>query len=164
MIRLNGAPVAADPALASTGYATVHRQWQPGDVLTYSLDISPRLTLPSRHIDAVHGMAALERGPLVYCFEQADQAAGTDVNDLDLTGGQLRERPAELPDAGPTVLIDTPALCQPPAPGDDHPYIASLPQPAGEPATATALPYFQWDNRDGRGMRVWMPYRSTEGT
>ena len=25
------------------------------------------------------------------------------------------------------------------------------------PVTAIAIPYFQWDNRDGRGMRVWMP-------
>jgi len=22
---------------------------------------------------------------------------------------------------------------------------------------ATAVPYFQWDNRDGRAMRVWLP-------
>jgi DUF1680 family protein len=24
------------------------------------------------------------------------------------------------------------------------------------PVTVIAIPYFQWDNRDGRGMRVWM--------
>jgi hypothetical protein len=22
---------------------------------------------------------------------------------------------------------------------------------------AVAVPYFQWDNRDGRAMRIWMP-------
>ena len=27
----------------------------------------------------------------------------------------------------------------------------------GSPGTAIAIPYFQWDNRDGRPMRVWMP-------
>ena len=27
----------------------------------------------------------------------------------------------------------------------------------GTPVTAIAIPYFQWDNRDGRAMRVWMP-------
>ncbi len=165
VIRLNGAPVAVDPAAATSGYATIHRRWQPGDVLTYSLDITPRLTFPSRRLDAVHGMAALQRGPLVYCFEEVDQAGGTDVDDLDLTGEQLRERPAHLPGTGPTVLIDAPALRQPPTPRDDHPYVTSLPrQPAGEAATAIAIPYFQWDNRDGRSMRVWMPYRSPEGT
>lgn len=25
------------------------------------------------------------------------------------------------------------------------------------PVTAIAIPYFQWDNRDGGPMRVWMP-------
>jgi DUF1680 family protein len=29
--------------------------------------------------------------------------------------------------------------------------------PADTPVTAIAIPYFQWDNRDGRPMRVWMP-------
>jgi uncharacterized protein len=28
---------------------------------------------------------------------------------------------------------------------------------AGIPVPAIAIPYFQWDNRDGRAMRVWMP-------
>ena len=29
--------------------------------------------------------------------------------------------------------------------------------PGSGPVTAIAIPYFQWDNRDGRPMRVWMP-------
>jgi DUF1680 family protein len=24
-------------------------------------------------------------------------------------------------------------------------------------AAAIAIPYFQWDNRDGRAMRIWIP-------
>ena len=28
-----------------------------------------------------------------------------------------------------------------------------------EGITAVAIPYFQWDNRDGRAMRIWMPLR-----
>jgi uncharacterized protein len=31
----------------------------------------------------------------------------------------------------------------------------------GQAATAVAIPYFQWDNRDGRPMRVWMPRASS---
>ncbi|MFI6694003.1 hypothetical protein ACIBLA_20025 [Streptomyces sp. NPDC050433] len=30
---------------------------------------------------------------------------------------------------------------------------------SGCPATATAMPYFQWDNRGDGAMRVWMPLR-----
>jgi len=104
----------------------------------------------------VHGMAAIERGPLVYCFEQADQPAGTDLEDLALAGGELRERPAEVPGVGPTVLVEAAAAHRPPVTGQDTLYSAGG-DTAGEPVTATALPYFQWDNRDGRPMRVWLP-------
>jgi hypothetical protein len=33
------------------------------------------------------------------------------------------------------------------------------PSAAGQAATAVAIPYFQWDNRDGGPMRVWLPVR-----
>ena len=153
-LLLNGQPVAADPA--TPGYLVVHRQWRPGDVLSYQLPVALRVTYPSRRVDAVHGMAAIERGPLVYCFEQADQPAGTDLEDLALAGGELRERPAEVPGVGPTVLVEAAAAHRPPVTGQDPLYSADG-DTAGEPATATALPYFQWDNRDGRPMRVWLP-------
>jgi uncharacterized protein len=153
-LLLNGTPVAADSA--TLGYLVVHRQWRPDDVLSYQLPVTLRLTYPSRRVDAVHGMAAIERGPLVYCFEQADQAAGTDLEDLTLTGGELRERAAEVPGVGPTVLVEAAAAHLPPAAGQLY-HQAAGGDAAGEPATATALPYFQWDNRDGRPMRVWLP-------
>jgi uncharacterized protein len=120
----------------------VHRSWQPGDVLSYQLDTTPRLTWPDRRVDAVRGTAAIERGPLVYCFEQADQPAGTDLEDLALVLGDLGERAVTTPGIGPTVLIEAAALAA---------------EPAGDQVIATAIPYFQWDNRDGRAMRVWLP-------
>jgi uncharacterized protein len=103
-------------------------------------------------------MAAIERGPLVYCFEQADQPAGLSVEDLVLAGGSLREREDSLPGAGPTVLVEADAAGRPPTRYSGLPY-TSTPQEeaAGDPVTATAIPYFQWDNRDGRAMRVWLP-------
>jgi len=126
-------------------------------VLTCSLDLTPRLTHASRRVDALRGAVALERGPLVYCFEQADQQAGS-VEDLAISSGTLAERMISLPGVGPTVALEADALQLPPASDDGLPY---LPQPdtstGGRPATAVAIPYFQWDNRDGRAMRIWMP-------
>src|SRR5262245_20604357 len=89
---LNGEPLAA--RADEHGYLLVRRRWQPGDVLAVTFGIRPRLTCPSRRIDALRGTAAVERGPLVYCFEQADQRAGVSVEDLALRPGGLRERPA----------------------------------------------------------------------
>ena len=54
--------------------------------------------------------------------------------------------------AGPALLPVTPG---PPA------ATVGIPGPAavtvGIPVTAVVIPYFQWDNRDGRAMRIWMP-------
>ncbi len=158
---LNGQPWSADSAGA--GYLLVHRQWQPGDVLRYELDLTPRLTRPDRRIDAVRGTAAIERGPLVYCFEQADQSAGTDLEDLALIPGDPGERAVTVPEVGPTVLIEAAAIHNPAPSASGLPYQqdreATTPagNPAGDQVIATAIPYFQWDNRDGRAMRVWLP-------
>ena len=46
----------------------------------------------------------------------------------------------------------------PPTSDGGLPYTQADGEPAaGDQVTATAIPYFQWDNRDGRAMRVWMP-------
>ncbi len=165
-LLLNGQPVPADAT--SAGYLVLERQWQPGDVLSYQLDAAPRLTIPDRRIDAVRGTAAIERGPLVYCFEQADQPAGAGLEDLALVPGDLGERAVTVPGVGPTVLIEAAALRQPTRSAPAH-SVSGLPyqqdpetttpaaNPAGDQVTATAIPYFQWDNRDGQAMRVWLP-------
>jgi DUF1680 family protein len=158
----NGEPIRADSD--GHGYLLVRRRWRPGDVLTCDVQLSPRLTHASRRVDALRGAVAVERGPLVYCFEQADHPSGTSVEDLAIDPGALAERVISLPGVGPTVAVDANAVQLPPAVADGLPY---LPQPdagpEGPPATAVAIPYFQWDNRDGRAMRVWMPLSRSDG-
>jgi hypothetical protein len=124
-----------------SGYLVLRRVWQPGDVIAFELDLAPRLTYPDPRVDAARGTAAIERGPLVYCLEQADQPEGADLLNLALRPGELWEAAATLPGVGRTIVITAGA-----APGGD---------PAGD--QVTAIPYFQWDNRDGRPMRVWVP-------
>jgi uncharacterized protein len=159
--RVNGSPVTPDPA--DRCYLVVRRHWMPGDVLRCDLNVAPRLTYPSRRIDALRGAVAVERGPLVYCFEQADQPGGATVEDLALGPADLRARDADVPAIGPTVLVEAAAARLQPVSRDGLPYDSapgagpSGMGTVGEAATAVAIPYFQWDNRDGRPMRVWMP-------
>ncbi|HEY5354345.1 MAG TPA: beta-L-arabinofuranosidase domain-containing protein [Streptosporangiaceae bacterium] len=164
-IRRNEDLVEADP---ERGYLVVRGQWRPGDVLRFELDTTPRLTYPDRRVEAVRGTAAIERGPLVYCVEQADQPAGTEVADLALAPGELEEVSATLPGVGSTILIRASAVHRPQPQQPGLPYHAAAgTAPAsgaqasgdadGEPVTTTAIPYFQWDNRDGRPMQVWIP-------
>jgi DUF1680 family protein len=144
------------------GYLIARRQWHPGDVLTFDLDVRPRLSYPSRRIDALRGTAAVERGPLVYCFEQADQPERTSVEDLAITPGRLADRAIALPGAAEAVAVTVPALRVPRAAGLPYAAEPDLSAAAGEPVTAVAIPYFQWDNRDGAAMRVWLPVTSPD--
>src|SRR5580693_8725820 len=76
------------------------------DEITLRLDLTPRWTHPDRRVDAVRGCVAIERGPLVYCFEQADQPAGVPVEDLAVRPGTvLGERPVILPGIGQTIEV-----------------------------------------------------------
>ena len=114
-------------------------------MITVHLDVTPRWTYPDRRVDAIRGCVAIERGPLVYCFEQADQLDGVHLDDLRVRpGGVLGERPVTLDGIGQTIEVTAEGQLL----------------TADTPITAIAIPYFQWDNRDGRPMRVWMPAAS----
>jgi DUF1680 family protein len=155
-LLVNGEPVQAT---AAQGYLTVTRTWQPGDVLAATFDLTPRWVYPHPRIDAVRGCAAVERGPLVYCFEHVDQADGTDLDDLALVAGSgLTENPATLAEIGRTVLVELDARPLRAGLPDELPFTATAPATDPGPVQrATAVPYFQWDNRDGQPMRVWLP-------
>jgi uncharacterized protein len=155
-LLVNGEPVQAT---AAQGYLTVTRTWQPGDVLAATFDLTPRWVYPHPRIDAVRGCAAVERGPLVYCFEHVDQADGTDLDDLALVAGSgLTENPATLAEIGRTVLVELDARPVRAGLPDELPFTATAPATDPGPVQrATAVPYFQWDNRDGQPMRVWLP-------
>ncbi|WP_026256983.1 glycoside hydrolase family 127 protein [Actinopolymorpha alba] len=163
-VTVNGEPVAATPG--ERGYLSLRRAWQPGDTMTIELDMTPRLVFPHQSIDAVRGSTAVERGPLVYCFEQVDQAEGADVGDLALApDAALRVKDTELPGVGRTVAIEASAFVVS-QPSDGLPYSTKRPEElvTVTPTTATAVPYFQWDNRDGSAMRVWTPLHLENGS
>src|SRR5690606_8167467 len=76
-VSVNGEDLPVDSG--SQGYVVLGREWRAGDVVTLELDMTPRLVHPHRRIDALRGCAAVQRGPLVYCFEQVDQPEGVEV-------------------------------------------------------------------------------------
>src|SRR5215213_11344017 len=77
------------------GYARVERAWRAGDRVTLELPLEPRLTAPHPRVDAVRGCLAIERGPLVYCVEEADAPAGAILDDLRLDpAAELRAVPS----------------------------------------------------------------------
>ena len=123
--------------------------------MTLELDMTPRVVFPHPRIDAVRGCAAIERGPLVYCFEGADAPAGARVDDLRLDPARhaARGRATRPPrrDRG-----DRGRGRAPPRADDEWPYGAAH-NGTGTPVSLLAVPYSHWGNRDDGGMRVWTP-------
>ncbi len=72
-LNINGAPFTYAVA---KGYARIERDWKAGDTIRIDMPMPVRRVVASEQVADDRGMVALERGPLVYCAEQADNAAG----------------------------------------------------------------------------------------
>ena len=159
-------------------YLRLRRAWRTGDEVRLRLDMTPRWTYPDPRVDAVRGCVAVERGPLVYCFEQTDQSARLDELAV-LPGTPLTEHAVTLPGIGATVQLTAPGRRVPREPTAASLATHAAPAPHVSPAThttpspvppvpddrsvtvtVTAIPYFQWDNRGPGAMRVWIPAAS----
>ncbi len=156
-VVVQGAESAATPG----EYAQVTRTWAAGDVVELRLPLQVRVTDAHSRIDAVRGCVALERGPLVYTVEQADQPDGVAVDDLRLVVGAdvAASHDPELL-TGVTVLTATGRVgsgdVQPAWPYSSATSVDSA-KADGEEVPVVALPYYAWANRGVGAMRVWLP-------
>ena len=120
-----------------------------GDVLRIVLDGTPRFVTANAKVPALTGMTALCRGPLVYCFEGADNEGDVLSLSLKLGGTVTETENTDLPQ--PIVKLCAEAVRMKPVEGL---YSDELPQ--FEHCAATAIPYYAWANRGAGQMRVWM--------
>lgn len=145
------APVG-DVAASDDGYA--HVDLVEGATYTLDLDVTPRWTRGHHTVDAVRGCLALERGPVVYCIEQASLPEGAVVDDLVLTGDAAVE-------AGPRELHVT--VTSAAAESDLYPSGAAArgtTSPDLTTFTVSAIPFSTWGNAAPGAMRVWLPVRT----
>jgi uncharacterized protein len=151
--------VDGEPVAAGT-YAQLTRSWRPGERVALQLDVAPRLTAPNPRIDAVRGCLAIERGPVVYCFEERDLPDGVDLADVRLAAdpGLAEAGPIETLSALAGVSADAVVNSLDGWREVDYRDVREL--DARPPASSTrllAVPYFAWANRGAGAMRVWVP-------
>jgi hypothetical protein len=148
-----------------SGEVVVERAWRTGDRIELDMGLAARFTLPDERIDAVRACAAIERGPLVYCLEQADLPSGVALDDVEVDGSRAPALAPSSPEPLPSTVLAlrVSGRARPTGAGEGH---AAWPyRDAGEPAsravpdplTLTAIPYFAWANRSPGPMRVWLP-------
>jgi len=151
-VQVNGEEVNLAEGLEQ-GYARLERLWQSGDVVT--LDLAMPIERLSAHpdIQADQGRVALQRGPLIYCLEQCDQAEPLGRLVLPADAALTTEIEADL--LGGVVALHGTGAALDVAGWEDKLYRPE--PPATRPVSITAIPYYAWGNREAGPMRVWIP-------
>jgi DUF1680 family protein len=143
-------------------YLPISRRWSAGDVVTLRLAMTAEIVASNARVAENFGRVAVERGPLVYCVEQLDQAGAPDfstvsivVNSKSLQDFKPVHQPTLL--GGVTVLHHQGVVTEPSQ--QDALYApASADAPKTHAADLTMIPYYAWANRQHTSMQVWIPY------
>lgn len=148
--HVNGRPVEVARAQRK-GYLLLRRRWQQGDVVKLRLAMPVVMIHSHPRVRHNAGRVALQRGPVVYCFEEADNRG--DLNALALAPRGWRVVRKKTPFPG-VPLIEGPATrIRGSRPGGGLYSDRSAPH---RTVRLKAVPYCLWNHR-GRGeMLVWI--------
>ncbi len=150
-ISLNGENVLIASVLQK-GYAKLSRSWQPGDKIELDLPMPLERIQAHPNVRANCGRVALQRGPLVYCLEEANN--GKNLNDLVLPREENLAVQFEKNLLGGLAVITGKAKRRTLDGWENALYKAGASQ--REDQNLKAIPYFAWDNREPGEMLVWM--------
>lgn len=155
-LKVNGEAVALEGGFIQNGYIRLQRQWSEGDVVELKLAMPVTRMCSHPLVRANAGKVALQRGPLVYCLEQADN--GANLHELVLPReAELRaERETGL--LGGLVTVQAEAVRLTGSEGDGELYRPSSPL-LEKPAAVKFIPYYAWANRGAGEMTVWVRER-----
>jgi uncharacterized protein len=147
-ISLNGIPVTCKMV---KGYAVIRKIWEKGDIVVLNLPTPVRRIVAIDMVSEDKNRVALQRGPLVYCFEHAD-------NDGKAMNIVIPDNITFTPEYKP-VLLNGVVVLQAEAPVI---VVSANGLSAGSVnKKITAIPFFSWANRGEGQMQVWMPRKIT---
>jgi DUF1680 family protein len=127
---------------ADGGYQRITREWKSGDTVELEFPMPVRRMYAHPNVKDDAGRMALQRGPVVYCAEGADNGKDLGSFFLPPDAALTTEHKADLL-GGVTVIKGK----------------AQVRQTAGEAAPQadfTAVPYYAWDHREAGPMAVWI--------
>ena len=156
-ITVNGECVDSE---LENGYFVINRNWKKGDIICIHFDMPVRTVVASPRVTDDRGRVAVERGPLVYCTEWADNG---DINPHHL----LLPRQAQFDVQSAYSIQNTE--------GDGKTfYVTAITAKAQEASIADdgrlavkdvaikLIPYYAWNHRGAGKMDVWLS-RSLSG-
>ena len=143
-LKVNGRP--QDIAIEK-GYARLAREWKSGDVVELDLPMPVRRVAAHHEVKDDVRKVALERGPLVYCVEAADNDGAPVLSFVLPDDRELRTAPrAELLGGVTTITGKVQTVKR----TEDGKVVVSGKR------NFTAIPYYAWAHRARGGMAVWL--------
>jgi len=147
-LKVNDKPVVLN---MNKGFARIRREWKKGDRIEIHFPTLIRRVQCHQNVKDNVGKTALERGPVVYCFEAVDNPQGVANLFLPPNAKLHTEYHADL--LGGIIIITGQGKIQ-------------LPQAEGKTLVkdieVVAIPYYTWAHRGKSQMAVWLP-QSAEG-
>lgn len=143
-IDVNGKPATYT---MTKGYAVIDREWKKGDKVSVSFPMEIKRVVSRPEVKQDEDRVALQRGPLVYCVEGADN--GGQAWNIILPDNTSLETSfnASLLEGVQVIQFNVPTV-QVSADGQSV---------KSENRTITAIPYYAWCNRGQNPMQVWLP-------
>ena len=131
------------------GYAVIDREWKKGDQITLTLPMEVKRIVSRAELKQDEDRVALQRGPIVYCVEGADNNGNAwDIILPDKATFKTAFQ-KDLLEGVVTIQFQAPSIVV----GDDGQSVKT------EIKTITAIPYYAWCNRGQNPMQVWLPRR-----
>lgn len=134
------------------GYVRLTRRWQSGDQIVLRIEMPIERIYAHPNVGADAGRVALQRGPLVYCLETAD-------NEIPLQRIRLPESSALEAQFNPTLMggmTTIHGMAQALVTDDWANTLYRSAPSQHAPYDMVAIPYFAWDNRQPGEMCVWI--------
>ena len=123
--------------VGADGYVALSRSWKPGDVISVHFDMPVRTVVANENVADDRGKVAIERGPLVYCAEWADNS-GKDVHNTPVGGSTFK--------VDPNYAITN-------TEGDGKVFrVTGIKASDG----LELIPYYAWNHRGAGNMEVWL--------
>ncbi|HLV99501.1 MAG TPA: beta-L-arabinofuranosidase domain-containing protein [Ktedonobacterales bacterium] len=150
-LSVNGEEIPIEASLRK-GYVRIERLWHSGDSILLRLAMPIERIHPHPDVRADAGHVALQRGPLVYCLETAD-------NPLPLHRLRLSETAVLASHFVPTLLGGVVRIQGNATVLETSDWTGVLYRTASArraPYAFTAIPYYAWDHRQPGEMCVWV--------
>jgi DUF1680 family protein len=155
-VKVNGKPVEN---VTAGSYTAIRRRWTGEERVELEFDMSQQMVHANPAVADDTGRVALQRGPIVFCMEQLDQAGNSqeefprvaaklDGKSEAQLNSSLLDGIVVLTHAGTVASAQTQSLYQ----------TGPLEKGPGKEVSLKLIPYYAWANREPSSMQVWIPY------